>query len=137
MTGDRLPTQCLLAAQLDVDLTTIMRAYGAARRRNLLEGRGARGTYVAAPKVASASILDLSMNTPPSPDGVDFDDTLKQGLSQVLMMSDNESLMAYHLAGGGDSGRKAEPNGSNSSNSCLYASAGRMVPGQLPHERPQ
>jgi hypothetical protein len=35
-----------------------------------LEGRGARGTYVAAPKVELTSILDLSMNTPPSPDGV-------------------------------------------------------------------
>ena len=86
--GDRLPPQRRLAAQLDVDLTTITRAYDEARRRHLLEGRGARGTYVAAPKVELTAILDLSMNTPPPPDGVDFDDLLKQGLSQVLMMSD-------------------------------------------------
>src|SRR5450830_656252 len=105
--GDRLPTQRQLAAQLDVDLTTITRAYDEARRRNLLEGRGARGTYVAAPKVELTSILDLSMNTPPPPDGVDFDDLLKQGLSQVLMRADNELLMTYHLAGGSDSDRKA------------------------------
>jgi len=32
--GDRLPPQRLLAAQLDVDLTTITRAYDEARRRN-------------------------------------------------------------------------------------------------------
>jgi DNA-binding transcriptional regulator YhcF (GntR family) len=94
--GDRLPPQRRLAAQLDVDLTTITRAYAEARRRNLLEGRGARGTYVAAPKVDLTAILDLSMNTPPPPDGVDFDDMLKQGLSQVLMMADNELLMTYH-----------------------------------------
>src|SRR5471032_2516156 len=105
--GERLPPQRLLAAQLDVDLTTITRAYDEARRRNLLEGRGARGTYVAAPKVESTAILDLSMNTPPPPDGVDFDDMLKQGLSQVLMRSGNESLMTYHLAGGSDADRKA------------------------------
>ena len=105
--GDRLPPQRQLAAQLDVDLTTITRAYDEARRRNLLEGRGARGTYVAAPKVELTSILDLSMNTPPPPDGVDFDDMLKQGLSQVLMGVDNELLMTYHLAGGSDSDRKA------------------------------
>lgn len=105
--GDRLPPQRQLAAQLDVDLTTITRAYDEARRRNLLEGRGARGTYIAAPKVELTSILDLSMNTPPPPDGVDFDDMLKQGLSQVLMRADNELLMAYHLAGGSDSDRKA------------------------------
>lgn len=105
--GDRLPTQRRLAAQLDVDLTTITRAYDEARRRNLLEGRGARGTYVAAPKAELTSILDLSMNTPPPPDGVDFDDMLKQGLSQVLMRADNELLMTYHLGGGSDSDRKA------------------------------
>ena len=105
--GDRLPPQRQLAAQLDVDLTTITRAYDEARRRNLLEGRGARGTYVAAPKVELTSILDLSMNTPPPPDGVDFDDMLKQGLSQVLMRANNALLMTYHLAGGSDSDRKA------------------------------
>ena len=105
--GDRLPPQRQLAAQLDVDLTTITRAYDEARRRNLLEGRGARGTYVAAPKAELTSVLDLSMNTPPPPDGVDFDDMLRQGLSQVLMRADNELLMTYHLGGGSDSDRKA------------------------------
>jgi DNA-binding transcriptional MocR family regulator len=105
--GDRLPPQRQLAAWLAVDLTTITRAYDEARRRNLLEGRGARGTYVAAPKVELTSILDLSMNTPPPPDGVDFDDLLKQGLSQVMMRADNELLMTYHVAGGSDSDRKA------------------------------
>ncbi|MCT9812354.1 PLP-dependent aminotransferase family protein [Acidovorax sp. Be4] len=105
--GDRLPPQRQLAAQLNVDLTTITRAYDEARRRHLLEGRGARGTYVAAPKVELTSVLDLSMNTPPPPDGVDFDDMLKQGLSQVLMRADSALLMTYHLGGGSDSDRKA------------------------------
>lgn len=105
--GDRLPPQRLLAARLDVDLTTVTRAYDEARRRNLLEGRGARGTYVAAPKVELGPILDLSMNTPPPPDGVDFDDLLKQGLAQVLMRADSELLMNYHLGGGSDADRKA------------------------------
>lgn len=105
--GDRLPPQRQLAAQLQVDLTTVTRAYDEARRRNLLEGRGARGTYVAAPKVELTAILDLSMNTPPPPDGVDFDDMLKQGLAQVLMRADNASLMTYHLGGGSDAERKA------------------------------
>ncbi|MBF5007225.1 aminotransferase-like domain-containing protein [Diaphorobacter caeni] len=105
--GDRLPPQRRLAAQLDVDLTTITRAYDEARRRHLLEGRGARGTYVAAPKVEWTSVLDLSMNTPPPPDGVDFDDLLQQGLSQVLMRTDSALLMTYHLGGGSDSDRKA------------------------------
>lgn len=105
--GDRLPPQRQLAAQLDVDLTTVTRAYDEARRRNLLEGRGARGTYVAAPKVELNAVLDLSMNTPPPPAGVDFDDMLQQGLSQVLMRADNALLMTYHLGGGSDADRQA------------------------------
>ncbi|MGJ7914465.1 PLP-dependent aminotransferase family protein [Massilia sp. LXY-6] len=105
--GDRLPPQRQLAAQLEVDLTTVTRAYDEARRRNLLEGRGARGTYVAAPKAELVSVLDLSMNIPPPPAGVDFDDLLKQGLAQVLMRADNELLMTYHLGGGGIADRKA------------------------------
>jgi DNA-binding transcriptional MocR family regulator len=105
--GDRLPPQRQLAAQLDVDLTTVTRAYDEARRRHLLEGRGARGTYVAAAKVELSAVLDLSMNTPPPPDGVDFDDMLKQGLSQVLMRTDSELLMTYPLGGGSDSDRQA------------------------------
>ncbi len=105
--GDRLPPQRLLAAQLGVDLTTVTRAYDEARRRNLLEGRGARGTYVAAPKVELTSVLDLSMNTPPPPAGVDLADMLHQGLSQVLMRADPHLLMTYHLGGGSDSDRAA------------------------------
>ncbi|MFZ4876814.1 PLP-dependent aminotransferase family protein [Janthinobacterium sp. Mn2066] len=122
--GDRLPPQRHLAAQLDVDLTTITRAYDEARRRNLLEGRGARGTYVAAPKVELNAILDLSMNTPPPPAGVDFDDMLKQGLSQVLMRADTELLMTYHLGGGSDSDRKAGA-------TWLAPMFGPLDPGQL------
>lgn len=122
--GDRLPPQRQLAAQLDVDLTTVTRAYDEARRRHLLEGRGARGTYVAAPKVELTAVLDLSMNTPPPPDGVDFGELLKQGLSQVLMRADNASLMTYHLGGGSDSDRKAGA-------AWLEPMFGTLDPGQL------
>jgi len=122
--GDRLPPQRQLAAQLHVDLTTITRAYDEARRRNLLEGRGARGTYVAAPKVELNPILDLSMNTPPPPAGVDFDDLMKQGLSQVLMSADSELLMTYHLGGGSDADRKAGA-------TWLAPMFGQLDPGQL------
>lgn len=122
--GDRLPPQRQLAARLDVDLTTITRAYDEARRRHLLEGRGARGTYVAAPKVELTSVLDLSMNTPPPPDGVDFDDILKQGLSQVLMRANSELLMTYHLGGGSDSNRKAGA-------TWLDPMFGQLDPGQI------
>ena len=110
MPGDRLPPQRRLAALLDVDLTTVTRAYDEARRRNLLQGRGARGTYVAAPKAELSAVLDLSMNIPPHPDAVDFDDLLKQGLAQVLMRVDTSLLMTYHLGGGSITEREAGAN---------------------------
>jgi DNA-binding transcriptional MocR family regulator len=105
--GDRLPPQRSLAARLAVDLTTVTRAYDEARRRHLLEGRGAAGTYAAAPKVELAPMLDLSMNIPPPPAGVDFDDMLKLGLSQVLMRTDSDLLMSYQLGGGSQADRAA------------------------------
>jgi len=105
--GDRLPPQRLLADRLEVDLTTVTRAYNEARRRNLLEARGSAGTFVAAPKVDLSQVIDLSMNIPPSPSGIDLDDLLRQGVSQVLLHSDADLLMTYHLGGGSSADRTA------------------------------
>ncbi|WDZ94167.1 PLP-dependent aminotransferase family protein [Herbaspirillum sp. WKF16] len=105
--GDRLPPQRLLAERLGVDLTTVTRAYTEARRRNLLEARGAAGTFIAAPRVDLTQVIDLSMNIPPPPAGIDLDDLLRQGVSQVLIHSDVDLLMTYHLGGGSSADRAA------------------------------
>ncbi|WP_058895409.1 PLP-dependent aminotransferase family protein [Herbaspirillum rubrisubalbicans] len=105
--GDRLPPQRLLADHLGVDLTTVTRAYTEARRRHLLEARGSAGTFVAAPKVDLSQVIDLSMNIPPPPAGVDLDDLLRQGVSQILIHSDADLLMTYHLGGGSSADRAA------------------------------
>ncbi len=83
-----------------MDLTTVTRAFAEAKRRNLIEARGALGTFVAPPKVELAQMVDLSMNVPPPPAGVDFHDLLQRGLSQVLLRSDAHLLMTYQLGGG-------------------------------------
>ena len=98
--GDRLPPQRELAALLGVDLTTVTRALAEARRRGLVEARGSLGTYVAAPAFELAQAVDLSMNVPPPPDGVDFDDMLRRGLAQVTLHADAGLLMTYQLGGG-------------------------------------
>ncbi|KQV79564.1 GntR family transcriptional regulator [Massilia sp. Root351] len=105
--GDRLPPQRSLAARLGVDLTTVTRAYDEAKRRQLVQGKGAAGTYAAAPKVELAPMLDLGMNIPPPPAGADFDDMLKRGLNQVLMRTDSDLLMSYQLGGGSQADRAA------------------------------
>lgn len=72
--GDRLPPQRLLADRLGLDHTTVTRAYGEARRRNLVEARVGQGTFVrgdavpAAPRTAAALHVDMTMNQPPPPD---------------------------------------------------------------------
>src|SRR3954451_7128219 len=55
--GDRLPTHRALASALDLDLTTVTRAYGEARRRGLLEARVGQGTFVSETTARAASDL--------------------------------------------------------------------------------
>ncbi|MFM0736590.1 PLP-dependent aminotransferase family protein [Paraburkholderia xenovorans] len=105
--GDRLPPQRQLAETLKVDLTTVTRGFTEARRRHLIEARGALGTFIAAPKVDLTHRIDLSMNIPPSPADVDMAGMLKHGASQILMRSDVDLLMTYHLGGGSSADRDA------------------------------
>jgi len=98
--GDRLPPQRELAALLGVDLTTVTRALAEARRRGLVEPRGSLGTFIAAPTFELAQAVDLSMNVPPPPEGIDFADMLRRGLAQVTLRADANLLMTYQLGGG-------------------------------------
>jgi hypothetical protein len=52
---------------------------------------------VAAPKVDLSQVIDLSMNIPPPPTGIDLDDLLRQGVSQVLMHSDVDLLTSIEV----------------------------------------
>jgi DNA-binding transcriptional MocR family regulator len=105
--GDRLPAQRRLAELLDIDLTTVTRGFAEARRRQLIEARGTLGTFIAAPRVELTQSIDLSMNIPPPPADVDMEALLRQGMSQVLMRTDTDLLMTYHLSGGSSADRSA------------------------------
>jgi DNA-binding transcriptional MocR family regulator len=105
--GDRLPPQRQLAGWLELDLTTVTRAYAEARARQLIYARGAYGTFIAAPKVELAPIIDLGMNIPPPPAGLDFGELMKRGVEQVLTRVDANLLMTYHANGGNKADRAA------------------------------
>ncbi|UPG94348.1 PLP-dependent aminotransferase family protein [Luteibacter aegosomatissinici] len=105
--GDRLPPQRELARALGVDLTTVTRAYAEARERNLLHARGAMGSFVSAPRFDTVQRLDLDMNLPPPPLGVDLGDLLRRGFEQVLTHSETHALMSYHPGGGTPADRRA------------------------------
>lgn len=99
--GERVPAQRALATLLDVDLTTVTRGFNEARRRGLIEARGPLGTFIAAPRAELLQRVDLSMNIPPPPVGLAMDALLREGTSHVLMRSDADLLMTYHVGGGG------------------------------------
>ena len=99
--GERVPAQRSLAALLAVDLTTVTRGFNEARRRGLIEARGPLGTFIAAPRAELLQRVDLSMNIPPPPVGFEMDVLLREGMSRVLLRSDADLLMTYHMGGGG------------------------------------
>lgn len=100
--GDQLPPQRAVAELLGVDLTTVTRAYAAARARGLIEGTVGRGTFVRRGATEDeAGLIDLSMNLPPPPDGLALGTLLKDTVRAILDRTDPSALMAYHPAGGG------------------------------------
>jgi DNA-binding transcriptional MocR family regulator len=105
--GDQLPPQRAVADQLDIDFTTVTRAYGAARARGLVEGAVGRGTFVRRQAADDeAGLVDLSMNLPPPPRGVSLAALLKETTAAILDRTDVATLMAYH-AGPGTPGQRA------------------------------
>jgi len=104
--GDQLPPQRAVAEILGVDLTTVTRAYAAARARGLIEGAVGRGTFIRARTAEDeAGVIDLSMNLPPPPQGLSLGTLLKDTTRAILDRTDPAILMAYH-PGGGSLGQK-------------------------------
>ncbi len=105
MRGQRLPTHRSLAKALDVDLTTVTRAYGEARRRGLIDARVGQGTFVSettarnkhAPVVTK---IDLSMNIPPQPVEANLDLRIAQGLKAIQDDYGFSAFLNYQRAGG-------------------------------------
>lgn len=109
--GSRLPTHRALADTLGVDLTTVTRAYGEARRRGLLDATVGRGTFIrgAAPVPAEDPVqgpVDLGMNLPPIPTDPALPALLQQGLARMLGAGDVARRLTYR-AGAGSAGERA------------------------------
>ncbi|WP_422010869.1 PLP-dependent aminotransferase family protein [Reyranella sp.] len=104
--GQRLPTHRALASFLNVDLTTVTRAYNEARRRGLTDARVGQGTFVAenrmrpATRAAAGIDVDLSMNLPPSPIEADLEGRIMRGLAALQRDHGFSDLLSYQQAGG-------------------------------------
>lgn len=109
--GDRLPPQRDLAARLGVDLTTVTRAYDAARRRGLIEARGRAGSFVvdrAAPASATmeSGQADSGMNMPPELAGGLLGTAIAE-TTAALLATGGMARLQYQPAGGAAADRAA------------------------------
>lgn len=106
--GTRLPPQRDLAARLGVDLTTVTRAYDAARRRGLIEARGRAGSFVRAPQrveIADLARVDTGMNLPPELPGGLLARTITDTVGALLL--DASPLRLQYQAMGGSAEDRA------------------------------
>lgn len=106
--GDRLPAQRAIAETLNVDLTTVTRAFNEARRRGLIEATTGRGSFVrhhVESKLIShisvvRPLLDLSMNNPPQPESAELQQHIPQGIAQLISGTDRVLQLHYQDSAG-------------------------------------
>src|SRR5262245_53514094 len=109
--GQQLPTHRALANALGLDLTTVTRAYGEARRRGLIEAQVGRGTFVSETTARAAQDnpfevkIDLSMNVPPQPVEANLDVRIAQGLAAIQEGTGFSVYLNYQRPGGSDDER--------------------------------
>ena len=93
--GDRLPPQREIAANLSIDLTTVTRAFNEARKRGLIDATVGKGTFVKPDQPANPPELydgptpatDLSMNAPPQPVEADLGRRILSAIADTLALT--------------------------------------------------
>jgi DNA-binding transcriptional MocR family regulator len=108
----RLPPQRKLAEALDLDFTTVARAYTEAHRRGLIDSVVGRGTFVCGkrrpriPRVTEGRPnVDMSMNMPPEPESAELVELMQAGWAHVN--GKLRDLMRYQDFGGSAEDREA------------------------------
>lgn len=106
--GDRLPSQRRTASKLDIDLTTVTRAFTLARSRGLIESQPGRGSFirqhVESRLISHISerrpVLDLSMNSPPQPASADLQHHIPAGIARLMSGADRVLQLQYQESAG-------------------------------------
>lgn len=109
--GHRLPSQRELADALGVDLGTVTRAYGEARRLGLIDADGRRGSFVrsqpGATIPADIAPFDTGMNLPPIPVNSSLARRYRASLDRVLQSPLAANRLQYQPSGGAPVDRAA------------------------------
>ncbi len=108
---DKLPTLRDLAAQLDLNYTTIARAYSEARGRGLIDSQPGAGTFVRgqaktqAPQ--SGKNIEMTMNLPPEPQNTELMRRIRRGFQRMSHEPDLYPMFRYQDFGGLDQDKEA------------------------------
>jgi DNA-binding transcriptional MocR family regulator len=106
---DRLPGLRDLAGALQLNYTTVARAYAEARKRGLLDARAGSGTFVRGRTqtlpLAGGSSVEMSMNMPPEPP--ELAARLRESAASLFASADPYRLLRYQDFGGTPADRAA------------------------------
>jgi DNA-binding transcriptional MocR family regulator len=106
---DRLPGLRDLADELQLNYTTVARAYAEARKRGLLDSRAGSGTFVRGKTttlpLSGGSSVEMTMNMPPEP--VELAARLRESSARLFSGTDPFRLLRYQDFGGTPDDRAA------------------------------
>lgn len=101
---DRLPTLRDLAADLQLNYTTVARGYAEARKRGLIDSRAGTGTFIRSGspslRLRGGSGAEMTMNMPPEPDDEHLMARLHDSASRAFAQIDFHDLLRYQDFGG-------------------------------------
>ena len=122
--GQQLPTHRALAKALGIDLTTVTRAYGEARRRGLLDAHVGRGTFVSETTARAAGDLlfgqDRSSHEhPAATGGANLDTHVAQGFKSIQNGLSFSAFLTYQRPGGSDDDRVGAANWLRAGAGCV------------------
>ncbi|WP_085315539.1 aminotransferase-like domain-containing protein [Derxia lacustris] len=102
--GDRLPPLRDMAADLDLNYSTVARGLAEARKRGLVDSRVGSGTFVRGPAPAmqlrDGNGADMTMNLPPEPDDPELVARLRDSAAAAVRDADPYALLRYQDFGG-------------------------------------
>ncbi len=101
---EKLPTLRALSERLQLDYTTVARAYTEARKRGLIDSRPGMGSFIRSSspsfQLRGGSSAEMTMNLPPEPDHPALLQRMHDSASRLMAQSNLYNLMRYQDFGG-------------------------------------
>lgn len=108
---DRLPPIRELSKALNLDYTTVARAYSEAQHRGLIFSKAGSGSFIRTRSIHDAvpvpSLIEMTMNMPPEPRLEHLLSQFRRGMKSVIERGDFQTLMRYQDFGGSEEDRRA------------------------------